>query len=781
MGENMNNEKCTYTDDLFGQPEPIPITDTKAQRPKLGDDLTPEQQALLVLAKPLPQIERDALKFAQAKQGFVELYTLRNLDGVALSWRVRTLRANGKKDIKPFCVNDGRLDKNGKPYTGQFINFEPDWSVVYPEGKGRKPFYGLERLKGLVRLTRVLVNEGEKCANIAYKLGVVAVGFAGAAMVDKTDWAPLAGFISTIWADNDEAGLKARATLSSEITAIGGQVDWIDIVPLDLPKGGAIDDWLDARNKKGLNTDLNDLQALPRTAYQTTTTNAANDSNSDEVVQGDDDDVMAQIKALAELSPVAYEQARQTVAKTLGMRASVLDKIVAEMRQELSGGTDDLFAPVEPYHEAVAGHELLAQISDVIDRHIVCEPHTTIAAALWIMFTWCIDAAQIAPIACITAPEKRCGKTQMLSLIGEMVYMPMPVSNITPAALFRSIEKWQPTLLIDEADSFLKDNEDLRGILNAGHSRKNAYVMRTVGDTHEPKPFNVWGAKALSGIGHLPETLKDRSILLELRRKLPNETRQRLRHADPMEFELIRRKLCRWAIDHMDILAAARPNLPEALNDRAQDNWEILLAIADTIGGDWSQKARHAALSISGLVDSSPSVGETLLQDIKNLFARLQVTRLHTKALLDHLVNDDDLTWSTYNRGKPLSQHQLTKRLTEYGLKSKDVRIGEVHKKGYDISEFIPLFNRYLPNTPFQTATTRQPLPHKGYSDFETATDNNVVAIKNSLQALPHKTCRVVATENPLTDEKKENSEPNALIIAADKTEKITLISEWEV
>ncbi len=118
-----------------------------------------------------------------------------------------------------------------------------------------------------------------------------------------------------------------------------------------------------------------------------------------------------------------------------------------------------------------------------------------------------LDAMEISPIACITAPEKRCGKTQFLNVISELVKRPMPTSNITAAALFRSIEKWTPTLLIDEADSFIKDSEDLRGILNAGHGRRSSYVIRTVGDNHEPKKFNVWGAKAISGIGHLPDTL----------------------------------------------------------------------------------------------------------------------------------------------------------------------------------------------------------------------------------------------------------------------------------
>jgi putative DNA primase/helicase len=137
--------------------------------------------------------------------------------------------------------------------------------------------------------------------------------------------------------------------------------------------------------------------------------------------------------------------------------------------------------------------------------------------------TWFIDVIQVAPLAVITAPEKRCGKSLLLSLFGQLVARPITASNISPAALFRSIDAWNPTLLIDEADAFMKDNEELRGLLNSGHTRDSAYVIRIVGEKFTPTKFNTWGAKALAGIGHVADTLMDRAVILELRRKLPHE------------------------------------------------------------------------------------------------------------------------------------------------------------------------------------------------------------------------------------------------------------------
>jgi putative DNA primase/helicase len=186
----------------------------------------------------------------------------------------------------------------------------------------------------------------------------------------------------------------------------------------------------------------------------------------------------------------------------------------------------------------------------------------------------------VAPLAVITAPEKRCGKSQLLFLFSQIVKRPLAASNISPASLFRSIDAWQPTLLIDEVDTFMKENHELRGLINAGHTRTAAYIYRTTGEEHVLTQFNLWGAKALAGIGKLNDTLMDRSIILSLRRKLPIEQVERLRHAEPGLFQQLAAKLARFALDYSGQIVSARPQLPDTLGDRAQDNWESLLATA---------------------------------------------------------------------------------------------------------------------------------------------------------------------------------------------------------
>jgi putative DNA primase/helicase len=157
----------------------------------------------------------------------------------------------------------------------------------------------------------------------------------------------------------------------------------------------------------------------------------------------------------------------------------------------------------------------------------------------------------------------------------------------------------RPTLLLDEADTFMRENEEQRGLLNAGHTREHAFVVRVVGDEHRPKRFSVWGAKALAGIGSLPDTIMDRAIPLRLRRKMVYERSEALRHDDKAGFKRLARQFARWAADNAQAVAHARLDPLAGLNSRAQDNWEPLLAIADAAGGDWPMRARRAAWAAS--------------------------------------------------------------------------------------------------------------------------------------------------------------------------------------
>lgn len=420
------------------------------------------------------------------------------------------------------------------------------------------------------------------------------------------------------------------------------------------------------------------------------------------------------VKQLADMSPLHYEHAREAEAKHLGVRVSFLDEEVKKRRGDQSpvpngvGFTQD----ISPWADEVAIGDVLDEICGTVMRFIVCDEHVATATALWCAFTWVTDYVQVAPIALITAPEKGCGKSQLLDLIGRLSCRPLVASNISPAAVFRVIEAHAPTLLIDEADSFMRDNEQLRGVINSGHTRQSAYVIRTVGDTHEPRQFSTWGAKAIAGIGRLAPTIMDRSIVLGLRRKLPNEHVEKLRHADDRLFERLARQLARFAQDSGRAIQIARPALPRELTDRAQDNWEALLAIADLAGGRWPDLARNAAVRLaSNSSDATLSNGTELLVDIRRVFETRTQDWITTELLIGALSADEERPWRTLNNGEPISAKQLAYRLREYGIRSANIKIPstDMVRKGYRRTDFDDAFSRYLPNEQGRADATRYP------------------------------------------------------------------------
>jgi len=469
--------------------------------------------------------------------------------------------------------------------------------------------------------------------------------------------------------------------------------------------------------------------------------------------------IHAAIQRLSKLSPLEYDQVRREEAKSLGVRSAVLDAAVRNARKQ--GDSDDLpFQVVEPWHEPIDPPQLLSDIAAVIRSFIVCDKEIAHTAALWVAMTWFIDVVQVAPLAVITAPEKRCGKSILLSILGRLSTRAITACSITPAALFRTIDAWCPTLLIDEADAFIKDNEELRGLLNSGHTRDSAYVIRTQGDNFAPTKFNTWGAKALAGIGQLSDTLMDRAVVLELRRKLPHEEAERIRDADPDLFDVLRTKLARFAEDYRDQVRKARPPLPESLNDRALDNWEPLLAIAMTAGGDWLKIGCAAALKLSGGENESLTTGIELLYDIREIFADRD--KVSTADLIGLLCDDEEKPWATFNRGKPITPRQVARRLREYGIHSHTVRIGVDTAKGYVIDQFTESFSRYLRLPPEISVTTSQPNDYDGL-DVTDASGENVTRHTCYGNIIPEVTCRTASGANcdVVTDKTPESGAIN--------------------
>ena len=256
-----------------------------------------------------------------------------------------------------------------------------------------------------------------------------------------------------------------------------------------------------------------------------------------------------------------------------------------------------VFADPDPWPEAVDGAALLDDLAQTYRRFVSLPDGGAEALALWIVFTYALDVFDVAPILALCSPLERCGKTTTEELTAALANRPLTAANITVAALYRTVEQFAPTLIVDEADTFLLTNLGLRGIINSGHTRATAFVVRTVG--HEPRLFSTWGARMIALIGHLPTTLEDRAIVLPMRRRALGEMVERIRRDTLLRrLDLLRRRAARWVADHLAALQAADPAVPDALHDRQADNWRPLLAIADAAGRPLTP--RHLAELLEG-------------------------------------------------------------------------------------------------------------------------------------------------------------------------------------
>jgi len=308
------------------------------------------------------------------------------------------------------------------------------------------------------------------------------------------------------------------------------------------------------------------------------------------------------------------------------------------------------------------------------------------------------DIFEVCPFLAINSPTKRCGKTRLLILVQSLVHDPLLASNISTASVYRTIEAFRPTLLVDEVDRFLKINQELIGVLNSGHTKHAAFVVRSVGEDYEPNRFSTWCPKVVAGIGDLPDTIADRSIEIPMRRKTPEEKVKFIRLSQlPKQFKSFREKILRWVTDNKVSIEKANPELPKSSNDRAIDNWMPLLQIAETIGGEWPDKARKLFGVCANGEEPDDGVSIELLKDIKGIFNGFHSDRISTNDLLDHLCKLEERPWSTYNRGKEISSRQIAKKLKPFNISSQTIRFESGSRKGYYRKDFDDAFNRYIP------------------------------------------------------------------------------------
>lgn len=325
----------------------------------------------------------------------------------------------------------------------------------------------------------------------------------------------------------------------------------------------------------------------------------------------------------------------------------------------------------EPWPEPVEGAALLDETAAFLRKHVVLRDECVNSLTLWVGACHALDAFDLMPYLLLTSPVPECGKSTTLFAVECVIPRPINVSNLTSAVLFRCMEKYHPTLLADEADTWLHDDKsELRGIFNAGHWRQGATILRCVGDDNDVQTFNVFGPKVIALIGKPHKTILSRSIVIPLRRKIAPEPVTHLRLQDARRtMTPLRRKWRRWADDHLAALRNHTPDLPAGLANRVGDNWEPLLSIAALAGDSgWREVAETSALTLSGISahDDEP-VNTRLLADVRRVFDELGDPHLSAKDLIEGLGAFPESEWTDWNKGRGLTAAQLGKRLRGFG------------------------------------------------------------------------------------------------------------------
>jgi hypothetical protein len=352
------------------------------------------------------------------------------------------------------------------------------------------------------------------------------------------------------------------------------------------------------------------------------------------------------------------------------------------------------------------GAGLLDDLRAAVGRYVVPpSPEALDAITLWIAATHLQAAWQHAPRMAIVAPTKACGKSRLLDVLHETVHNPFITVNASPSAIFRSITEPPPTLLVDEADTIFgsarvaEKNEEMRGLLNAGHQR-NRPTTRVMGSEHKPVQFPTFAMAAIAGIGDLPDTIMDRAVVIRMRKRLESERVDDFRTRTDVPFlQAVRARLADWSGSQLKAAAVLVPAMP--VRDRAADTWEPLVAVADLAGGAWPQRARTACQVMTDREKGNEhdrGAKIRILVDIRSVFAEHgDPSHLPTETLLHALKSDSEAPWHEHG-SQGLTARGLQILLKDYEISPTNRRFDDgTQRRGYARPDFADAWNRYCP------------------------------------------------------------------------------------
>jgi hypothetical protein len=403
----------------------------------------------------------------------------------------------------------------------------------------------------------------------------------------------------------------------------------------------------------------------------------------------------AKLDEMAQLAPAEYGQRRQALSDEYCIGLKYLDMEYEGRRKstKTDGDCETLPPDPEPWPHPVDGAELLDDIVESATTYLVLRKGDPETIALWGVFAHAHDCFGISPRLGVTSPTPECGKsTLVVDYLPGIVPRPLQASNVSSATIFRAIDEWSPSLLLDEADTYMVAAEEMRGILNSGHKRSGAFVIRCEGENFKPRRFSTWAPTAIALIGKLPPTLSSRSLHIEMRRKMAGDKVEPLGIDKLDRLIPLKRKMIRWVRDNAASLRAANPKMPASLHSRAADNWRPLLAIADLAGGKWPELARNIAMRYGRDSDVASII---LLQDLEQRIFIDGREQVYSTVLAKDLADMEDRPWSEWRKERPITPRQMAELLEPFGIIPQQLWNAGKNNNGYKKSQFEDLFARY--------------------------------------------------------------------------------------
>jgi hypothetical protein len=357
---------------------------------------------------------------------------------------------------------------------------------------------------------------------------------------------------------------------------------------------------------------------------------------------------------------------------------------------------------------ATIEHETQARLREIYDFLtsfvVFTNDSEALAVTLWVAHTYLMDAIDTTPRLVIRSPEKQAGKSRVLEVLKLLCPTPVLSHNVSAAYITRKIASGRPTLLLDEYDTIFLDTSDksetLRSILNAGYETGSTYGR--VDKTMAPVDMPAFAAVALAGIGNPPDTIADRAVVINMRRKTKAEKVQRFRKriVRPQGLEISGRAAA-WSKRALEVFDLEGTEIPEDISDRQADIWEPLLAIADLAGVEWGNAARIACrvmTTAQAIDDTDSGKALRLLRDTRSVFGDEE--RLATEELLRRLRVLDESEWAGQEYGEPvLNARKLADMLRPYAVRPVKWYVNRACTRGYKRCDFVVAWEHWLPIT----------------------------------------------------------------------------------